>query len=198
MNKSKSHGTVSKALVGGVLAGLACSLSVQPVQADDTELRAGAVIQVPFALGSSFPSFDPSKIRLGLTTQFANVEEDKITRRIDNALVDPNPPIIQKKDGDEVYGLEGNVFVEVFNDFNCSAELLGFYGGNDIQGAAGGGYSFSDGFFLDVKAMFPYSEIGVRFMNEAEIYGGAKTLGDFDPSAKVRTINYNSNPAPEA
>jgi len=194
MKKSNSHGSVSKVLMGGVLVGLACALPVQPAQADDTELRAGAVIQVPFALGSSFPSFDPSKIRLGLTTQLANVEEDVIITNHD--LSGTFPDTTSKKKGDQVFGLEGNIFIEVFNGFNCSAELLALYGGNDIQGAAGAGYSFADGFFLDVKAMFPYSEIGVRFMNQVEIYGGAKTLGDFDPSLKRRTVNFVATPPP--
>jgi len=184
MNKSKNHGTVSKAVMCGVFVGLACALPTQPAQADDTEFRAGAVIQVPFALGSSFPSFDPTKIRLGLTTQLASVEDDKITR----VFTDDSPlPTTRVDEGDQVFGLEGNVFVEVFNGFNGSAELLGLYGGNDFQGAAGAGYSFADGFFLDVKVMAPFSEIGVRFLNQAEIYGGAKTFGDFDPDKKVRT-----------
>jgi hypothetical protein len=187
MKKSNSHGFVSKALMGGVFVGLACTFPVQSAQADDTEFRAGAVIQVPFALGSSFPSFDPTKIRLGLTTQLASVEDDTITRFVDNTLT-----TTRVDEGDQVFGLEGNVFVEVFNGFNGSVELLGFYGGNDIQGAAGAGYSFADGFFLDVKAMFPYSEIGVRFMNQAEIYGGVKTLGDFDPDRKLRIIDVST------
>ena len=78
------------------------------------------------------------------------------------------------------------VFIEVFNNFNGSAELLGFYGSNSVQGAAGVGYSLADGIFVDAKAMFPYSEIGVRLMNQAEIYGGAKTLGSFNPAQDRR------------
>ncbi len=183
MKKSDNHGIVSPSLCCAVLVGLACVLPVQPVHADD-DLRAGVVIQVPFGLGSSFPSFDPDKIRLGLTCQYADVEEDKYT----HYYIDEEWEATHKDGGNQVYGLEGNIFVEVFNNFNGSAELLGFYGGNDIQGAVGAGYSFSDKFFLDVKAMFPYSEIGVRFMNQPEIYGGVKTLGSFDPKRKSHSV----------
>ena len=84
--------------------------------------------------------------------------------------------------------LEGNIFVEVFNNWNGSAELLGFYGGNAVQGAFGGGYSFSDDFFLDAKVMLPYSEVGLRFLGNPEIYGGVKSLGLFEPAKDVRRV----------
>ena len=175
--KRTKHTTFFKPIICGALVGLACSLTTQPVHANDNELRAGAVIQVPFSLNSKFPAFDPSRIRIGLTCQYANIKDDKYTRYIDTVLT-----TTVKDAGNQVYGLEGNLFIEVFNKFNGSAELLGFYGSNDIQGAAGGGYSFADGMFLDVKAMFPYSEIGMRFTGQPEIYGGVKTLGGFKPA----------------
>jgi hypothetical protein len=39
----------------------------------------------------------------------------------------------------------------------------------------------ADGIFANVKLMAPYSEIGVRFLGPLEVYGGLRTLGDFDP-----------------
>jgi hypothetical protein len=200
MKRTNTQTTLCKPILCGALIGLACALTTQPVHANDGELRAGAVIQVPFALNSKFPSFDPSRIRVGLTCQYANIEEDNITTTRytnSNGVVYQNIPFTVQEDmGNQVYGLEGNVFLEVFNNFNVSAELLGFYGNNDIQGALGGGYSFADGLFLDAKAMFPYSEIGIRFLNQAEIYGGVKTLGAFDPTQERRVVNRVVTPPP--
>jgi len=42
-----------------------------------------------------------------------------------------------KPRGYQVFGLEGNVFIEVFNDWNGSVELLGLYESNTIQGDGG-------------------------------------------------------------
>ncbi len=185
--------TLGQSILCGVLAGLIGTLPTQPAMADD-ELRAGAVLQVPFTLGADFSGFDPARIRIGLTCQYAHIEEDQITtlRTID--VTDPDNPLVmhastQIDEGDQVHGLEGNLFIEVFNGFNGSAELLGFYGNNDIQGAAGAGYSVADSFFLAVKAMFPYAEIGMRIMNHPEIYGGVKSLGSFDPAKESQTID---------
>lgn len=201
MQQTKNQTNLCKPVLCGVLVGLACAFTAQPVHASDGELRAGAVIQVPFALNSKFPSFDPSRIRLGLTCQYANIEEDNITttRYTDSkGVVYQNIPFTVQEDmGNQVYGLEGNVFIEVFNNANVSAELLGFYGNNDIQGALGGGYSFADGFFLDAKAMFPYSEIGIRFLGQPEIYGGVKTLDAFDPAQEKRVVNRVVTPHPQ-
>jgi hypothetical protein len=211
MKRTNNQTTLCKPILCGALVGLACALTTQPVHANDGELRAGAVIQVPFILNSKFPSFDPSRIRIGLTCQYANIEEDNITttryfidHHINGSLVPPPQLInatVQEDKGEQVYGLEGNIFIEVFNNFNGSAELLGFYGNNDIQGALGGGYSLADGFFLDAKAMFPYSEIGIRFLNQAEIYGGVKTLGAFEPAKEYQqfdrhTISNDTVPRP--
>lgn len=192
----------------GAVIGVSCALLAQPACADD-EIRVGAVLQVPFSLRSNQQFFDFSTIRVGLTCQYATVEEDKvtITQHTTQMLLDGVPqgdPEIyhttQYDDGNQVLGLEGNLFVEVFNNWNGSAELLGFYGGNAVQGAFGGGYSFSDDFFLDAKVMLPYSEVGLRFLGNPEIYGGVKSLGLFEPAkdvrrvvAPIRTINETSN-----
>lgn len=193
MQQTHTHTTMFKPILCGVLVGLACALTTPPAHANENELRAGAVLQVPFSLGSSFPSFDPTRIRLGLTAQYANIESDEITttRTIDISQT-PNLVLtttVQEDTGSQVLGLEGNIFIEPFNNFNGSAELLGLYGNNDIQGALGGGYSMADGFFIDAKAMFPYSEIGLRLMNQPEIYGGGKTLGSFNPAQNRRLID---------
>ncbi len=196
MKRTNKQTNLCKPILCGALVGLACALTNQSVHANDNELRAGAVIQVPFAINSKFPSFDPSRIRVGLTCQYANIVDDNFTTRriINNNTGEVIASTLQEDRGYQVYGLEGNLFIEVFNKFNGSAELLGFYGNNDIQGALGGGYSFADGMFLDVKAMFPYSEIGLRFAGQGEVYGGLKTLGGFKPAQKRWTIDTRVTP----
>jgi len=201
MKNMKNPTTFCKPILCGALVGLACALTAQPATANDNELRAGAVIQVPFTLSSRNSYFDPSKIRVGLTCQLANIEDDNITitRIIDVTATPPSNVLSatsREDKGSQVYGLEGNVFVEPFNKLTGSAELLGFYGNNDIQGALGGGYSFGDGIFLDVKAMFPYSEIGMRFTGQPEIYGGVKTLGAFKPAQNRQLVDTPYTPAP--
>ena len=199
MKRTNNQTNLCKLILCGALVGLACALTTQSVHANDNELRAGALIQVPFAINSKFPSFDPSRIRVGLTCQYANIVDDNFTTRriINNNTGGVMASTLQEDRGNQVYGLEGNFFIEVFNKFNGSAELLGFYGNNDIQGALGGGYSFADGMFLDVKAMFPYSEIGLRYAGQPEIYGGLKTLGAFDPAQKRWTIDTRVTPLPD-
>jgi hypothetical protein len=181
----------------GAMIGVSCALLAQPACADD-EIRVGAVLQVPFSLRSNQQFFDFSTIRVGLTCQYATVEEDKVTitqhttETYVDGVLDPlrtsTTHTTQYDDGNQVLGLEGNIFVEVFNNWNGSAELLGFYGGNAVQGAFGGGYSFSDDFFLDAKVMLPYSEVGLRFLGNPEIYGGVKSLGLFEPAKDVRRV----------
>jgi len=176
-------------ILSAALLGLASTLSAPSIHAED-EIRAGAVLQIPFSLGSSRPFFDPSAIRVGLTCQYANVEEDEIitTHHVTNtwnngSLTDSTEATSVAIDGgNQVLGVEGNLAIAPFNGFNPSVELLGFYGTNDVQGAFGGGYDFDDSFFFDGKVMFPYGEIGLRFPNNVEIYGGVRSLGSFDPA----------------
>jgi hypothetical protein len=187
----------------GTLIGLSCLLAAQPAAAED-EVRAGAVLQVPFDLSSANSFFDPSTIRVGLTCQYAEVEEDEIITHlsISDHYTNTSEPIYvysnldgestEVDEGDQVYGVEGNVFIELFNNLTTSVELLGFYGNNDIQGAFGAGYSFEDAFFLDAKVMFPYAEVGLRFVGPLEIYGGAKTLGSFNPAKEYRTVEHHT------
>lgn len=168
---------------------LAGAMFVQTAQADD-EIRAGAVLQIPFSF-SSAPDF--SGIRVGLTCQYAEVEKDTITstHHVTNTYLNEElqersetTSVTGVDEGDQAYGVEGNVFFDILNGFTPSVEALGFYGTNDIQGAFGGGYNFSGDFFLDAKVMFPYSEIGIRFPGQTEIYGGLKTLGHFQPEQR--------------
>jgi hypothetical protein len=144
----------------------ACVASLIPaatVQASSSgEARVGAVLQVPFGLDGG--GFDIANLRLGAVCQLAEVEDDSAT-----------------DDGDRAYGAELGVYVEPLGGWNVSGELLGFYGTTDIQGAVGMGYDMADGIFANVKLMAPYSEIGVRFLGPLEVYGGLRTLGDFDP-----------------
>ncbi|MCL2789853.1 MAG: hypothetical protein FWD79_04335 [Desulfobulbus sp.] len=192
-------------VLSGLLAGLLLASPAQPVKADD-EIRLGAVIQIPFDLSASHSLFDPAAIRLGLTCQFANVEKDSITttRRVTDTYVDGNltssvesSAVTRADRGNRVVGVEGNVFVTVLGNWNISAEVLGLYGNNNIQGALGGGYGLAENFFLDAKAMFPYSAVGLRFLNEAELYGGLSTLGGFNPAQDrhrfVATTTINSS-----
>jgi hypothetical protein len=196
MQRSNTPRIFPPALFYGLALGLACFVAPQMALADD-EIRAGAVLQVPFSLRAGAPSLEFTDIRLGLSCQYADVEEDEITVTRNFTETYQNGTLVdsaysyttRENEGNQVVGLEGNLFVEPFNRGNVSAELLGFYGSNAIQGALGAGYSFEDDFFLDAKAMFPYSEIGVRFMNEPEIYGGLKTLGTFNPEKRVHRID---------
>lgn len=179
----------------GAVIGVSCALLAQSACADD-EIRVGAVLQAPFSLRSNQQFFDFSTVRIGLTCQYATVEEDEITitqhtteTYVDGKLDDTEITYTTRNDeGNQVLGLEGNLFVEVFNNWNGSAELLGFYGSKAVQGAVGGGYSFADDFFLDAKVMLPYSEVGFRFLGNPEIYGGVKSLGVFDPAKDVRRV----------
>ena len=180
-------------LLSTALLGLASTLAAPCLHAED-EIRAGAMLQIPFALGSSKPFFDPSAIRVGLTCQFANVDEDEIitTHHVTNTYVDgelqepsTEKTTITTDGGNRVLGVEGNLAIAPFNGFTPSVELLGFYGTNDVQGAFGGGYDFDDSFFFDAKVMFPYAEIGLRFPNNVEIYGGVRSLGSFDPAKEA-------------
>jgi len=196
MKTTPKTSALSGPVFAGILAGLLLTLPAPPTHADD-ELRAGAVLQIPFDLSARGSFFDPTAIRIGLTCQYADVEEEvvTVTHHVTNTYMDGNPTgstetwNVSVDEGDRVYGLEGNLFVEVFNRWNLSAELLGFYGNNDIQGALGAGYSLANDFFLDAKVMFPYSEVGLRFLNGLEIYGGGKTLGDFNPEKEHHRIN---------
>jgi hypothetical protein len=162
---------------------------MQTAWADD-EIRAGAVVQVPFNLIGRGPLFDPGAIRLGVTCQWADVEEDEITTTHYITINNNNGVLVDRSEttrrvvdeGNQVYGVEGDLFVTLFGDWNLSGELLGFYGTNDIQGAFGAGYGGAQGLFFDVKAMFPYAEVGFQFLNGAELYGGLKTLGSFNPA----------------
>lgn len=174
----------------GFLVTLFFFLATQPILADN-EFRIGAAVQVPFSITGSGPVFHQTGIRLGLSGQYADVENDKIilNRYIDNYYAANGPltrqvvtrETIVKDEGNRVIGLEGNLFFEIFNDWNSTVELLGFYGSNAIQGALGVGYSLTHDVFLVGKLMFPYSEVGLRYMYKPEIFFGVKTLGSFDP-----------------
>lgn len=177
-------------LLSTAILGLTATLSVPCSHAED-EIRAGAVLQIPFSLGSSSPLFDPSAIRVGLTCQYANVEEDEVitTHHVTTTYVNDvqqgpatEQTTVAVDEGNQVVGVEGNLSVAPFNGFTPSVELLGFYGSNAIQGALGGGYDFDNDFFFDGKVMFPYGEIGLRFPQHVEIYGGVKSLGSFEPA----------------
>lgn len=178
------------------IVGLAGTLAAPSIHAED-EIRAGAVLQIPFALGSSRPFFDYTTIRVGLTCQYASVEEDEVmtTHHVTNTFVNgtqtdsSEETSVDVDEGNQVLGVEGNLAIAPFNGFNPSVELLGFYGTNHIQGAFGGGYDFEDSFFFDGKVMFPYGEIGLRFPQNVEIYAGVKTLGSFDPARENHRQN---------
>ncbi len=186
----------------GPLVALFCLLATQPALADN-EFRIGALVQVPFTVTGSGPVIDQNGIRLGLTGQYADVEEDKIiiNRYIDNYSTADGRltrqvvtrETVKKDDGNRVFGLEANLFFEIFNEWNSTVELLGFYGTNAIQGALGAGYSFTHDLFLVGKLMFPYSEIGVRYLYQPEFFFGVKTLGSFDPDTSTYQNDFFTN-----
>ena len=181
---------VSTSFRTGFLAALFCLFVVQPATAGD-EFRVGALVQIPLSITGSGPVLDPTHIRFGLTCQYADVKDDKIItdRYIDNFYGGDGRltrqvvtrETIRKSSGNQVFGLEGNLFFEVFNDWHGTIEFLGFYGNNTVQGALGAGLTFSHDLFLVGKLMFPYSEVGVRYLYQPEIFVGVKTMGSFDP-----------------
>jgi hypothetical protein len=174
------------------------------------EFRVGAVLQIPFG-GGGTSYFQIANIRVGITSQYADVEDDDILieRHITNNYLDGRlksqtvtNETVTIDEGDKVYGIEGNVFIQPFGSWNPSVEILGFYGNNNVQGAFGGGYDWMDGWFLDSKVMFPYSEIGLRFIAPFEIYAGGKTFGSFDPegnstSKEIMSSQYSTTPVPK-
>jgi len=194
--------TVRTLCLSGVLAALFCLLPVQPATADN-EFRIGALLQVPFTITGSAPVLDHTNIRLGLTCQYADVENDKIItdRFIDNYYAADGSlskqvvtqETVRKDSGNQVFGLEGNLFFEIFNNWNGTVEFLGFYGSNSIQGALGAGYSFAHDLFLVGKIMLPYSEVGLRYMYQPEIFVGIKTFGSFDPETSASQNNIFTN-----
>jgi hypothetical protein len=173
------------------------------------EFRVGAIIQIPFG-GGGISYFQLSNIRVGVTGQYADVEDDEIMieRHVTNDYLDGRlrsqtvtDETVTTDEGNSVYGIEGNIFVQPFGAWNPSVELLGFYGNSNVQGAFGGGYDWNDGWFLDSKVMFPYSEIGIRFIAPFEIYAGGKTFGSFDPegnstSNEIVSSRYSTTPRP--
>ena len=179
-------------ILSTAILGLAGTLAAPTIHAED-EIRAGAVLQIPFSLGSSRPLFDVATIRVGLSCQYASVEEDEVitTHHVTNTFVDglqtghDEETTVAVDEGNQVLGVEGNLSIAPFNGFSPSVELLGFYGTNTLQGALGGGYDFDNDFFFDGKVMFPYGEIGLRFPQNLEVYGGVKTLGSFDPGKEA-------------
>lgn len=159
----------------------------------DDESRVGAIQQLPFGGGSrNFVDF--SGTRLGLTVQYAKVEEDEKTviRQIERRYLDGHlkstrvtSETSQIDEGNQAYGAEVSAFLQPFSGWTPSVECHGFYGNNEIQGALGAGYDWEDGLYGTVKAMFPYSEVGLRFFAPIELYAGGKTLGAFDPDSKM-------------
>lgn len=198
------------AMIQTAVVGLVCSVSLQTAWAED-DFRAGALLQVPFSFNSWRSPVNFSGLRVGLTCQYTQVEDDVITithtvtsNYLDDVFQDTTETtsVTGVKDGNQVYGVEGNVMLDVLDGFTPSVELLAFYGTNDVQGALGGGYDFTGDFFFDAKVMFPYSEIGVRFPDQVEIYGGLKTLGSFDPKndhyrQRVEIDHYTYSPVAE-
>jgi len=186
--------TVITFCLSSALTVLCCLLAVQPAAADN-EFRIGALLQVPFTITGSAPVLDHTNIRLGLTSQYADVENDKIItdRFIDNYYAADGSlskqvvtrETVRKDSGNQVFGLEGNLFFEIFNNWNSTVEFLGFYGSSSIQGALGAGYSFAHDLFLVGKVMFPYSEVGLRYMYQPEVFVGLKTFGSFDPETSA-------------
>ncbi len=138
------------------------------------EFRAAAVLQIPF--WSEASTFKMGNVRIGGTLQYADVEETEVVGN----------PVTSQDEGNQVYGVEVNTFFEPFSGWNPSVEVLGFFGTNDVQAALGGGYSWAVGWYGNAKIMFPYSEIGVRFIAPFEVYGGVKTFGDFDPDTNTK------------
>jgi len=191
------------------IAAVMMIVSVPSLSKASNEFRVGAVLQIPFG-GGGTSYFQLANIRVGVTSQYADVEDDEILieRHIINSYLDGRlrsqtvtNETVTIDEGNQVYGIEGNIFIQPFGAWNPSVEILGFYGNNNVQGAFGGGYDWFDGWFLDSKVMFPYSEIGIRFIAPFEIYAGVKTFGAFDPeenitSNEIISSQYSTTPRP--
>lgn len=185
------------------LVGLAATMGLasgaiapQTAKASD-EFRAGIGFQIPFSTGGNNSGINWKDTRIMGKAQYANVEDTEVSidRNITNSYSNGNligtnytDTITKTDEGNKVYGLEAGLGIDFHG--NVSTELLGFYGTNDVQGAAGVGYDFESGLFLDVKLMAPFAEAGMRFDGENQVYMGANTLGSFSPEVKNGFTEY--------
>lgn len=192
MKKAECSKSLVNSIICGAFIALACTSPIQLVNATE-ELRAGVMLQIPLHFGSSHSFFDSTKTLLGLTCLYADIAEDTLitTRRIGGKTRKTLSESRQTGTSDQVVGLEGNLFIEIFNHRNSVVELLGLGGTNAIQGAVGAGYSFSDNFFFNTKMKTPYSEKGMRFMAREEKISTFTTaaLGEFIPERDTRQID---------
>ena len=120
-------------LLSTVLIGLASTLAAPSLHAED-EIRAGAMLQIPFFLGGSKPFFDPSAVRVGLTCQFANVDEDEIINEVRTAGAE-----VIKRKGATFYAIAmsvnkicDNILRDANNIMTVSTMMNGKYGINDV------------------------------------------------------------------
>ncbi len=179
MHKNSFQGGQHRSLLLLVLLSIGFTSLLGNRAMASNEFRAGALLQIPFSLGLRTPEIDPSTIRIGVSCQYANVENDQVltVRRITNYYNDGGTirrqvltgAEVQEDEGNQVFGVEANLLIALFDACKGSAEFLGFYGSNAIQGAAGGGYLFADDFFLSAKFMVPYAEIGLRHLDDTEL-----------------------------
>jgi hypothetical protein len=194
---------------GGVAAGI---LAPQSVCAEE-EWRVGGMLQIPFG-GSKEKSFVHfANTRIGVKVQYAEIDDvikrnEQTVERVyqGNVEVSSNvtsAAVVTVDEGDKVIGGEGYILFAPFNGFwDVSGGINGFYGQHTIQGAAGLGYDPSFGTYLEIGALMPYSEVGIRLnFRHIDYFVGATSLPQF--SSKTvwleDKITYNdiSQPLPE-
>jgi hypothetical protein len=188
-------------VAGGAAAGI---LLCQPAAAEE-ELRVGVMLELPFG-GSkhqSFVHFDST--RIGAKVQYAEVEEiekriEHVVDRVfqDGVLVSSEEKgnrVVTVSEGDQVYGGEFYLMVAPFTGkWTISTGINAFGGNNDFQGAAGFGYDPTFGGYMEIAALMPFSEAGVRLnLSYIDYFIGATSFSGFSPEKvwQKETFRFN-------
>ena len=175
-------------LLAGVLT--TGSIGVKPTYAED-EWRVGGMLQIPFG-GSQSKSFVRfADTRIGVKVQYATVDDtikanEQVVERVyqggelrSSTVVSESATTVS--DGGKVVGGEGYLMVAPFNGYwDFSGGINGFAGQETVQGAAGFGFDPSFGGYLQIGALMPYCEAGLRLnFRYVDYFVGATSLPKF-------------------
>ena len=189
--------TPSKIGLAVFLAGVLTtgSMFVKPTYAEE-EWRVGGMLQIPFG-GSQSKSFVHfADTRVGVKVQYATVDDtikanEQIVERVyqGGALLSStvaSESVVTVSDGGKVVGGEGYLMVAPFNGYwDFSGGINGFAGQETVQGAAGFGFDPSLGGYLQLGALMPYCEAGLRLnFRYVDYFIGATSL----PKFKSKTV----------
>lgn len=203
--------TRSKVGLAMLLAGVLTtgSMGIKQVYAED-EWRVGGMLQIPFG-GSNNKSFVHfADTRVGVKVQYATVDdvikanEQTVERvyqggELQSSTV-TSQSVVTVDEGGKVVGGEGYLMVAPFNGYwDFSGGISGFAGQETVQGAAGFGYDPSFGGYLQLGALLPYCEAGLRLnFRYIDYFVGATSLPKFKPKTvweADRTIYNDISPA---